>query len=81
MWLSLWETHSLEELTPFCLWLAMQDQQCVGILNLLVWASVLDSPQHLKDVIETKDLEPLCTPSEREENNEQKLNLLRNRRE
>ena len=59
----------------------MQDQQCVGILNLLVWASVLDSPQHLKDVIETKDLEPLCTPSEREENNEQKLNLLRNRRE
>src|SRR2546430_620499 len=40
LWIDLWSQYDLKTLAHFSLVLVQRKEQCAGILNLLVWASV-----------------------------------------
>lgn len=51
LWVSIWEKNDLKVLCEFCMSLAKQEKQCVGVLNLLVWASFFHSPQEFLAIL------------------------------
>jgi hypothetical protein len=58
IWIELWEKNDLSTLTSFSLLLAQRKGQCVGVLNLLVWASILGTPrQFVQGVLPHLNLE------------------------
>lgn len=57
LWIDMWSRFDLEALADFALQLAQRKNQCVGILNLLVWASLFDSPKHFIKVVQQSKTE------------------------